>query len=94
MLSEKTNSLFRRKEVELIYKAEQNPSNTEAVQIVADMTNSNVENITVRTIKGRFGVKTFLIKADIYEDLESKGKFGTFKKRNKKKKVGAKGGKK
>lgn len=95
ILSEKNNPLFKRQEVEILIEAEKTPSMTEAVSLVADMKDSSVEKITIRKIKGKFGVKTFLIKADIYEDLESKGKFGTFKKRvKKKKKVGAKGGKK
>jgi ribosomal protein S24E len=94
ILSEKHNPLYRRREFEILTEAETTPSMADATTLVADMTNSNGENITVRRIKGRFGVKTILIKADVYENAESKGRFGTFKKRVKKKKKTVKGGKK
>lgn len=96
-MQERINHLFGRKEIVIEIEAEKTPSKIEAAEVVAKKFNSSVENITIRRIKGKFGSKIFFVEADVYNNPEVKLKFGTFKKRNKKKKksnAGAKGGKK
>ena len=92
IISQKINPLFGREEVEFVVHADKTPSEKEIEALVAENFSGNVENVKVRIIKGRFGCRDFVVKADIYKNNEDKIRFGMIKKRNKKKKaVHAKG---
>ncbi len=85
-MEKKLNPLFGREEVEFFVKADKTPSEVEVEKMVAEKYSSSVENVKVRIIKGKFGSKEFLVRADIYKNVEDKTRFGMIKKRNKKKK--------
>ena len=89
ILSQKLNPLFGRNEVEIMINSAKTTSESEIEKIIADKFSSNVENVKIRQIKGKFGRNEFLIKADIYQTPELKQKFGVIKKRNRRKKKGA-----
>ncbi|MEK6881438.1 MAG: hypothetical protein AABY22_17580 [Nanoarchaeota archaeon] len=85
--------MFGREEIEMFLNLDKTPSEIDVEKMIAEKFSSNPENVKVRLIKGNFGVKEFLIKADIYKNIEDKARFGMIKKRNRKKKKTA-GGKK
>ena len=66
------NDLMGRKEVSVILEYEKNPGFAEAAKLIAEHFKANEENIMVENVKSRFGAKTFLIKASIYDNKESK----------------------
>jgi len=71
-LEEKENPLLMRKEVKLILESEKNPSISEAVKILAEKFGGSEENIVVERVKGKFGMRTFLVVAKIYKSKEDK----------------------
>ena len=91
-MTQKLNHLFGREEVEIVIAAEKTPSETEVEKIIGEKFSSNPENVRIRIIKGKFGSREFLVRADIYKNIEDKMNFGTIKKRNKRKKKGANAG--
>jgi ribosomal protein S24E len=66
------NELMQRREVHLVGEFDKNPSFAEVSKIVADQFKANEEDIMVENINGKFGRKTFLIKASIYDSKELK----------------------
>jgi len=83
-IEDKPNSLFNRREIKIIVKAEKNPSFQEVRKLIAEQCKANEEVIEVYGIKGKFGRDTFLISASIYKTKEDKEKF---EKKQEKKKV-------
>ena len=75
ILEQKKNPLFGRDEIKLIVTAEKNPSFVESLKLVSEFAKKPEENISLRNIKGKFGRKTFLISAYVYDKAEEKKKF-------------------
>jgi ribosomal protein S24E len=86
VVQEKTNHLFKRKEVKLKIKTQVTPSHDEARKIVAQKFSKSEQNIRIKNILGKFGSKKFIITANIYEsekdklDTEGKSKKDVVKK--------------
>ena len=64
------NPLLNRREVKVIVESEKTPSFTEAAKIIADNFKASEENILMESVKGKFGMKTFLLSASIYDTKE------------------------
>ncbi len=74
LIQDKQNPLLKRKEVKIIIEAEKNPTMQEASKSVAEKFKIAEEVVAVKQIKGKFGRKTFLISAHIYDNKEDKEK--------------------
>jgi ribosomal protein S24E len=81
------NDLMQRREIECILESSKNPSFEEVSKLVSEQFKAPEENIMVENIKGKFGRKTFLIKACIYGSKELKDE--SFKRLTKPKKIAA-----
>ena len=66
------NELLGRKEVSIVVEAEKTPSLAEALKIIGENFKSPEESIMIEKVKGKFGRKTFLINASIYNTKELK----------------------
>jgi len=74
IIEDKQNDVLRRRELKIVTDAGKNPSMEDAVKLIAEHFKVNEENIVVNNIRGKFGRKTFLIVASIYENKEDKDK--------------------
>jgi len=74
ILKDIKNDLFKRREIKAILPGEKTPSYVEISKLLSEKFNSAEENIVVSKVKGRFGAKTFLIEASIYDSKEDKEK--------------------
>jgi len=72
ILEQKENPLFKRKEVEVSVDSEITPSHTEVEKLISEKFSTEIENIKIKKIHGKFGSKNFLISAKIYESQEEK----------------------
>jgi len=86
ILQDKDNKLFNRKEVKGLVEADSNPKKQEAEKIISETFSKPVENIALKKIQGKFGRKTFLISANVYDSPEDKNKTEPKKKIKKQKK--------
>jgi len=84
IIEQKDNPLFNRKEIKVLVEAPITPSINEAEKIISDKFPSAIENVKINKVKGRFGCKTFLINANIYNTFEDKENFEPKKKEKKK----------
>ncbi len=66
------NDLFGRKEIEFILNADKTPSFSEMSKLIGEHFKANEDAIMVENVKGKFGRRTFLIKASIYDTKELK----------------------
>lgn len=66
------NSLLKRREVKIIVEAKSNPGFSDAMKMVSEQFKAKEENIVVHNVKGKFGRKTFLIDAFVYDSKEDK----------------------
>lgn len=73
-IDEKENKLFNRKEVAVLVKAEKTPKESEVLETLSKKFSVSGEAIKILSIKGKFGVKTFRIKANIYHSKQEKDK--------------------
>lgn len=64
------NPLFSRKQVQLEISAQTIPSTIESQEIVAKEFKSKPNLVRIRDIKGKFGMTTFTINADVYDSAE------------------------
>lgn len=64
---ETRNEMFKRKEIAIILEADKNPSFPEIKTKLSEKFSCPEEVIDLYNIKGKFGRKTFLIKAFIYD---------------------------
>lgn len=85
ILEDKKNELLKRQEVKLIFYSEKNPSFQEALKIISGEVKKPEENIAIKGIKGKFGRKSFLINAFVYDSKEEKERIEPKKKEKKKK---------
>jgi len=74
ILNDTKNDLFKRREIKILLPSEKNPSYAEISKLLSEKFSSAEENIVVSKVKGRFGAKTFLIEASIYNSKEDKEK--------------------
>lgn len=84
IIEQKDNQLFNRKEVKVLVESASSPSKLDAEKSIADHFKSEQSNIVINNVKGKFGCKTFLINANIYNSLEDKENFEPKKKVKKK----------
>lgn len=81
-ISDTENQLFNRREIEGEIHAEVTPSREQVTQLLSEKFSSTPETIKIRTIKGKFGSKVFLIVANIYKSKEDKDKVELKKKKD------------
>lgn len=82
---EHKNPLFNRKEINVLMESEITPSHKDVEKMLADKFSVDAEAIKIKTIKGKFGKKEFLIDAHIYHSKEEKDKIERKPKEKKKK---------
>ena len=85
IIEEKNNELMNRKEIKIIVEADKNPTAQEALNVIAEKFKSEEDVIVVRSVKGKFGRRTFLISAYIYGNREAKEKIEPKQKKGEKK---------
>lgn len=66
------NELLKRREVKLIIEAGSNPGFDEAGKLVKEKFGASDEQVVVRNVKSKFGRKTFLLDAFIYDSAEDR----------------------
>jgi ribosomal protein S24E len=66
------NELMARREVSVVTSADKTPSFVEASKAIGEHFKSDEDKIMVEGVKGKFGRKTFLINASIYNTKELK----------------------
>lgn len=66
------NELMNRREISIIMDSDKTPSFADTSKMISEHFKSPEENIMVENVKGKFGSKTFLIKASIYDSKELK----------------------
>ena len=66
------NDLLGRRELSFVIEHSGNPGFAGASKLIADHFKASEENIMIENVKGKFGMKTFLIKASIYDSKELK----------------------
>lgn len=83
IINERDNPLFNRKEIEGIMKADKTPSYSDVMNLIADKYSVKLETIKVKEIKGKFGIREFNVKVNIYDSEEDKKKIEFFSKKDK-----------
>jgi len=73
-IKETKNLVFDRKEVEATIVSESAPSNKDAAALLAKKLSVPEEAVKINGIYGRFGMKEFKVKANIYKSGEGKSK--------------------
>ena len=74
ILEEKENPLFNRKEIQASIEAEITPNRVDTKKLISEKFSTEIENIKIKRILGKFGSKTFTITANIYITKEDKEK--------------------
>ncbi len=72
ILNQRENPMLKRKEVEIRTEMNVTPKMNEAGEIIAKEFSSDIENVKIKKIKGKFGSKSFIITANIYHSKEDK----------------------
>jgi len=72
ILEEKENPLFNRKEIQASIESQVTPSNSDIKKLISEKFSTQIENIKVKKILGKFGSKTFEILANIYASKKDK----------------------
>jgi ribosomal protein S24E len=68
------NELFNRKEVEVIVEADVTPKTSEALKLISEKYSMPEDNIKVKGVYGKFGVKEFKVIAHVYKTKADKEK--------------------
>ena len=84
IINQRENSLFNRKEAEIMIEASVAPKISEAEAFVAKEFSTQADNVKIRKIKGRFGSKNFVITTNVYNSKEDKDKIEKKSKKGKK----------
>jgi len=82
----KENPLYKRKEIIFEVKSEITPSKPDAEKIITEKFSTKKENIKIKRITGKFGEKTFIITANIYDSEKDKNEIEQKPKKPKEKK--------
>ncbi|MEM0465607.1 MAG: hypothetical protein QXW97_02810 [Candidatus Pacearchaeota archaeon] len=64
------NELLKRQEISFVLEHDKTPSFSEMEKLISEEFKKPIDTIDVYNIKGKFGRKTFLIKAYIYDSPE------------------------
>jgi ribosomal protein S24E len=72
IIEQKENPLLKRKEIIVELESEITPKKVDVEKIISEKFSSDVENIKLRKIQGRFGSKVFTILVDIYASIQDK----------------------
>jgi len=70
IIHETENPLFKRKEIIADWTDETLPKSTDVATTLSEKFSVPLGNVALKNIKGRFGSKTFEVKANIYESNE------------------------
>ena len=74
MIQDFRNELLKRREVKIVIDAESNPGFAEAGRVLKEKFGVGEEQVVVRNVKSKFGRKTFLLDAFIYDSVADKEK--------------------
>lgn len=66
------NNLLKRREIKFLIESEANPGFANATKMVADKFKAEEDKIVVKAVKSKFGRKTFLIDAFVYDSIKDK----------------------
>ena len=66
------NPLLKRREVKVIVESQSNPGIANSLKMIADQFKAKEDVIAVKAVKSKFGRKTFLIDAYIYDSAKDK----------------------
>lgn len=80
---EKKNPLFNRTEIKGVARTEKIPSRVEVTKFMAQRFSVPVENIKIKKISGKFGVKISEIEVNIYSSKKDKDEIEIKKKKDK-----------
>ncbi len=75
------NELLKRKEIEASMSNIGNPGVEATLKMLASKFNAPEEHIVVNTIKNRYGMNVFDVRAYIYDSLEAKSRLEKVKKK-------------
>ena len=75
IIEEKENPLFNRKEIKLEIETELTPNYADTEKLIAEKYSTDLENIKINNIKGKFGVHKFFITANVYNSKKDKDNF-------------------
>ena len=87
LINEFDNKLLHRKEVVISLHSEKTPSKIEVAKELAKNFKSTEENIIIEKIDSKFGKKEFTVYAKVYHDHQSKNKYETVTRKEKKKRA-------
>ncbi len=71
ILEEKENPLFNRKEIKASIEATVTPSHADVKKLICEKFSSQIEKIKIKKISGKFGSRTSIITANIYDSKEN-----------------------
>ena len=72
ILEEKNNPLFNRKEIIAALESETTPSRSHVLELLSKNFSVPMENIKIKSVKGKFGTRNFTIEANIYNSAKDK----------------------
>ena len=84
VIEEKENPLFNRKEIQFNVQAKISPSRIEIGKLISEKFSTQIENIKIKDIHGRFGSNTFKVTTFIYGSEQDKNKVEIKKKKDEK----------
>lgn len=82
IISDIENPLFNRREIEGEIHTDVTPSRDETTKILAEKFSIQQDTIKIRTIKGSFGARVFIIVANIYKSKKEKDEVELKKKKD------------
>ncbi len=71
-IEQKENLLFNRKEIKINLGSEITPTHKDVEKLISEKFSTEVENIKIKNILGKFGSKIFTINANIYPSKKDK----------------------
>ncbi|MDP3882004.1 MAG: hypothetical protein Q8Q31_03970 [Nanoarchaeota archaeon] len=74
LISDFKNDLLKRRELKAIVEADSTPSFETSAKLIAEEYKASEDVIVVKGIYGKFGHKTFLIEAIIYDSVNDKNR--------------------
>ena len=74
IVEEKQNPIFNRREIKIIIDSDRTPSKEDSLKTLSEKFSISPECITIKTIKGKFGRKEFIITANLYKSESIKNK--------------------
>lgn len=72
IIEQKENPLFNRKEIKIMINADKTPSKTDSLRVLSKRFSVSPECVAIKTIKGKFGRKEFIITANLYKSEDIK----------------------